>query len=125
MDPYIKGNRDFPFDMDFYEKGDVDLILTSSGHADDQGDAGPHRKPDGRHLGPVVEQFGVTPETAALIGASENGISAARDAGVRSVVVTFGYTHMAPGEFGAEALIDRFRGLPGGRRNISTSLVSP
>ena len=48
-----------------------------------------------------------------------------RDAGIRSVVVTFGYTHMAPGELGADALIDRFRGLPGGRRSISTSLVSP
>jgi L-ascorbate metabolism protein UlaG (beta-lactamase superfamily) len=39
INPWIKGNKDFPFGIDFYKKGEVDLILTTSGHGDDQGDA--------------------------------------------------------------------------------------
>ncbi len=39
INPWIKGNKDLPFGMDFYKKGEVDLILTTSGHGDDQGNA--------------------------------------------------------------------------------------
>jgi L-ascorbate metabolism protein UlaG (beta-lactamase superfamily) len=39
INPWIKGNKDAPFDIDFYKKGEVDLILATSGHGDDQGDA--------------------------------------------------------------------------------------
>ena len=37
INPWIKGNRDFPYKIDFYKKGEVDLILPTSGHGDDQG----------------------------------------------------------------------------------------
>ncbi len=37
INPWIKGNRDFPHKIDFYKKGEVDLILPTSGHGDDQG----------------------------------------------------------------------------------------
>jgi L-ascorbate metabolism protein UlaG (beta-lactamase superfamily) len=37
INPWIKGNRDFAHKMDFYKKGEVDLILATSGHGDDQG----------------------------------------------------------------------------------------
>ncbi len=39
INPWIKGNKDAPFGIDFYKKGEVDLILTTSGHGDDQGNA--------------------------------------------------------------------------------------
>ncbi len=39
INPWIKGNKDAPFGVDFYKKGEVDLILTTSGHGDDQGNA--------------------------------------------------------------------------------------
>jgi L-ascorbate metabolism protein UlaG (beta-lactamase superfamily) len=37
INPWIKGNRDFPHKIDFYKKGEVDLILPTSGHGDDMG----------------------------------------------------------------------------------------
>ncbi len=39
INPWIKGHRDFPHQIDFYKKGEVDLILPTSGHGDDQGDS--------------------------------------------------------------------------------------
>ena len=39
INPWIKGNKDAPFDIDHLKKGDVDLILATSGHGDDQGNA--------------------------------------------------------------------------------------
>ncbi|MDA1091610.1 MAG: HAD-IA family hydrolase [Proteobacteria bacterium] len=75
------------------------------------GDAVPHKKPDGRHVELVVEQLGATIETAAMIGDSENDISAAVNAGIKSVAVTFGYAHVPVEELGADALIDHFDDL--------------
>ena len=37
INPWIKGNKDAPFDIDFFKKGDVDLILATAGHGDDVG----------------------------------------------------------------------------------------
>ncbi len=39
INPWITGNKDFPHAIDFYKKGEVDLILATSGHGDDQGQA--------------------------------------------------------------------------------------
>ena len=39
INPWIKGNKDAPFGVDHYKKGEVDLILATSGHGDDQGQA--------------------------------------------------------------------------------------
>lgn len=39
INPWIKGNKDAPIGMEFYKKGEVDLILATSGHGDDQGNA--------------------------------------------------------------------------------------
>ena len=83
------------------------------------GDAVPHKKPDGRHVKLVVEQLGATLETTAMIGDSENDISAAIDAGIKSVAVTFGYAHVPLEELGADALIDHFDDLPRMLRKIS------
>ena len=84
----------------------------------------PHKKPDGRHVKLVVEQLGATLETAAMVGDSENDISAAIDAGVRSVAVTFGYAHVPYDELGADALIDHFDDLAGALVDISKAAAS-
>ncbi|MEE8188386.1 MAG: MBL fold metallo-hydrolase, partial [Kiloniellales bacterium] len=39
INPWIKGNKDAGIGIDFYKKGEVDLILPTSGHGDDQGNA--------------------------------------------------------------------------------------
>jgi len=39
INPWINGNKDVPFGIDHYKKGEVDLILATSGHGDDQGQA--------------------------------------------------------------------------------------
>lgn len=75
------------------------------------GDAVPHKKPDGRHVELVVEQLGASIETAAMVGDSESDITAAINAGVKSVAVTFGYAHVPVKELGADALIDHFDDL--------------
>jgi phosphoglycolate phosphatase len=75
------------------------------------GDAVPHKKPDGRHVLLAVEQLGATLGTAAMVGDSESDITAANNAGVRSVAVTFGYAHVPCDQLGADALIDHFDDL--------------
>ncbi len=39
INPWVKGNKDAPMTLDSYKKGDVDLILATAGHGDDQGNA--------------------------------------------------------------------------------------
>ena len=78
-----------------------------------------HKKPDGRHVRLVVKQLGATLETAAMVVDSENDISAAIDAGIKSVAVTFGYAHVPVEELGADALIDHFDDLAGTLVEIS------
>ncbi|MFV2033040.1 MAG: MBL fold metallo-hydrolase, partial [Gammaproteobacteria bacterium] len=39
INPWVEGNKDAPMTVDSYEDGDVDLILTSSGHGDDLGNS--------------------------------------------------------------------------------------
>jgi L-ascorbate metabolism protein UlaG (beta-lactamase superfamily) len=39
INPWITGNKDAPMTVDSFKTGDVDLILTTSGHGDDQGNA--------------------------------------------------------------------------------------
>lgn len=39
INPWIKGNKDATIGIDFYKKGEVDVILATSGHGDDQGNA--------------------------------------------------------------------------------------
>lgn len=39
INPWVRGNRDAGVKVEDYKKGDVDLILATSGHGDDQGNA--------------------------------------------------------------------------------------
>ena len=83
------------------------------------GGAAPHRDPDGRHVLYVIEELGANVETSAIVGDSESDITAAINAGVKSVAVTFGYAHVPMDELGADALIDSFKDLPRALDQIS------
>lgn len=76
------------------------------------GGDGPARKPDPAHIHAVLNELGVAPADAVMVGDSIYDIKAAKAAGVRSVAVTFGYTHIPPRELGADAVIEKFGDLP-------------
>jgi phosphoglycolate phosphatase len=75
-------------------------------------DRAPAPKPDPRHLFTAIAEAGGTPGRALMVGDSISDVLAARAAQVRSIVVSFGYTEIAPGELGADHLIDHFEALP-------------
>jgi phosphoglycolate phosphatase len=72
------------------------------------GGDGPVRKPDPRHLLGVVEELKAAPETALMVGDSTNDVQAARNAKMKVVIVSFGYTTVPPAQLGGDRLIDRF-----------------
>lgn len=56
------------------------------------GDTFEWRKPDGRHITSTITLAGGTPENSVMIGDSINDIAAAKNAGIASIGVPFGYT---------------------------------
>lgn len=88
------------------------LSLTSRFAAVIGADRAPAPKPDARHLLTAIEAVGGVQSRALMVGDSASDIGAARAARVPSIVVSFGYTEIAPAELGADHLIDHFRDLP-------------
>lgn len=76
-------------------------------------DAVSARKPDGAHIREAVLKAGGDPARAIMIGDSATDVNAARNAGVPCVVVSYGYTEIAPPDLGGDALIDSFDELDG------------
>ena len=74
-------------------------------------DAVSARKPDGAHIREAVAMAGGDPARAIMVGDGAPDVQAAKSAGVPCVVVTFGYTPIAPAELGGDVLIDRFDAL--------------
>ena len=70
-------------------------------------------KPDGRHIHETLAAMGCTSEGAFFVGDSETDVSAANDAGIPVVCVTYGYCHVPFEELDTLALIDTFGELPG------------
>jgi len=70
------------------------------------------RKPDPAHLGAVLTALHAMPEAAVMIGDGRNDLLAARGAGVRCVLVSFGYTAVPVHKLGADAVVDRLDELP-------------
>lgn len=66
------------------------------------------RKPNGAHIREAVLQAGGDPSRAIMVGDGAPDVQAAKHAGVTCVVVTFGYTQIAPADLGGDALIDHF-----------------
>ena len=71
------------------------------------------RKPHGAHIREAVLQAGGDPARAIMVGDGAPDTAAARDAGTPCVVVTFGYTEIAPEALGGDVLIDHFEALEG------------
>lgn len=72
------------------------------------GDTFEWRKPDGRHILGTIEMAGGDPATSIMIGDSSNDIVAAKNAAVRSVGVTFGYSDVPVAELKPDVVIESF-----------------
>lgn len=77
------------------------------------GDQTPHSKPKGSHILETIDAAKGNHEHAIMIGDSENDIFAAIDAGVPSILVTFGYCHQPIEELKADVVVDCYSEIPG------------
>jgi len=69
-------------------------------------------KPDPASLRLAIERAGGRTDRSLMVGDSDNDAGAARALGVPLVLVSFGYTAIAPDRLGADRLIDDFAELP-------------
>jgi len=76
------------------------------------GDTAPAQKPDPRHLEAAVTAAGGSLARAVMVGDAATDAGAARAAGARLVLVSFGYTEIPARELAPDALIDHFDELP-------------
>jgi phosphoglycolate phosphatase len=65
-------------------------------------------KPDPLHLTETVRAAGGDPRQAIMVGDTHVDADTARNAGVPSVLVTFGYSAVPPATLGADRLIDHY-----------------
>lgn len=72
------------------------------------GDTFAFRKPDPAHILATVERAGGTSHKVLMIGDSINDILAARNGGIPSIAVPFGYSDVAVEELGASHIIRHF-----------------
>ncbi len=70
-------------------------------------------KPDGRHIAQTLSLMGARGRQAIMVGDSETDMGAARDLGIPSIAVTYGYSKHGAKSLDADALIDAFTELPG------------
>ncbi|ABS62710.1 phosphoglycolate phosphatase [Parvibaculum lavamentivorans DS-1] len=66
------------------------------------------KKPDPEHLFEAIRLLGGDRAHALMVGDSETDIDAAKNAGLPSICVSFGYTRIPVPELGADAVIDHF-----------------
>ena len=85
------------------------------------GDTLDFRKPDPRHVFHTLDDMGADLNSAAFIGDSEADIEAANNAGLPSVLVTFGYCNTPFDSLNADARIDHFDDLDATLKSIATS----
>jgi phosphoglycolate phosphatase len=78
--------------------GQFDVVLGSG--------TGLPGKPDPAPLLQVIEKLGATPDTALYVGDSDTDVRTARAAGVRVVLVSYGYTVRHASQLGADAVVD-------------------
>ncbi|MBF0129753.1 MAG: phosphoglycolate phosphatase [Alphaproteobacteria bacterium] len=72
----------------------------------------PVQKPDPGHLGHVLALMAVTAAETAFVGDSEVDMAAARNGGVRSIAVGYGYARVPASELDADILIQSFSQVP-------------
>ena len=74
-------------------------------------DTFPYFKPDARHLVDTIKQAGGNPRKAIMVGDSITDLDTARNAGLPSIGVTFGYTTTPMAEMKPDRLIEHYRDL--------------
>ena len=87
-------------------------------------DTFPVRKPDPKHILMLVERMGGSPERSVMVGDSIHDVEAAHGAGLPAVLVSWGYTDRPASELGAEAVIQKFGGLPEALRQIAAGTAA-
>ena len=85
----------------------------------DGADTFPVRKPDPKHILMLVERMGGSPDRTVMVGDSIHDVEAAHGAGLPAVLVSWGYTDRPASELGAEAVIQKFDGLPEALQQIA------
>ncbi|HET7412617.1 MAG TPA: HAD family hydrolase [Pararhizobium sp.] len=75
------------------------------------GDTFPMRKPDAGHILGTIERAGGEKASAVMVGDSINDIAAARNAGIPSLAVSFGYSDVPAAKLGAARVIDHYDAL--------------
>lgn len=70
------------------------------------------KKPDPRHLQAALEKMGVAADEAVMIGDNGNDVAAAHGAGVKVILMSYGYTKIPAAELGADMVVDGFDALP-------------
>lgn len=83
-------------------------------------DSFPWFKPDARHLTMTIEQAGGDPRRAVMIGDSRTDIDTARNAGIPSICVPFGYTDVAIETLSPDVVIQHFSKLPAAVRQLTS-----
>ena len=74
-------------------------------------DTFPYHKPDARHLVDTIKQAGGNPRKAIMVGDSITDLDTARNAGLPSIGVTFGYTTTPMAEMNPDRVIEHYREL--------------
>ena len=69
------------------------------------------RKPDARHIVGTIEMAGADPAFSLMVGDSVNDILAARNAGIPSIAVTFGYSDVLVETLGSSRVIEDYQEL--------------
>ena len=77
------------------------------------GDTLEERKPHPAPLLAAAARLGAKPRETVMVGDNHHDVAAARAAGMRAVVVTWGYSQFPRGQLGADALISDFTELLG------------
>lgn len=88
-------------------------------------DLAPAAKPDGRHVAAAIAAVGGDPARAVMVGDSINDALGARNAGVPSVLVSFGYTEDPVETLGADAVIHSFLDVPQACMTLLASCPTP
>jgi phosphoglycolate phosphatase len=75
-------------------------------------DSGFGRKPDAGPVRALLQKLEVLPSETLYVGDSEIDVAAARAAGIRVAVVSFGYADRPADQLGADAVVGAFAELP-------------
>lgn len=88
-------------------------------------DSAPAAKPDGRHVAAAVAAVGGDASRAVMVGDSINDALGARNAGVPSVLVSFGYTEDPVETLGGDLIVHSFLDVPNACKTLLASCPAP